>query len=131
MLYIRLQLLPASGLRPDVVTYNLAISACRAARQSTLSREVLDQAFALLAEMRAAGVDPDLATFTTLMALCKQAGAARRALALYEVHTQVQFPASPLCHGQVARNALADLCWFWEVLQDFYLWCALASQRRC
>ena len=70
-----------------MVTYNLAIGACRAARHSTLSAELLGQAFALLAEMRAAGVEPDLATYTTLMALCRQAGAGRRALALYEVHT--------------------------------------------
>ena len=58
-----------------MVTYNLALSACRAARHSTLSGELLDQAFALAAEMRAAGVEPDLATHTTLMGLCRQAGA--------------------------------------------------------
>ena len=87
-------------MRPDVVTYNLAIGACRAARHSTLSAELLGQAFALLAEMRAAGVEPDLATYTTLMALCKQAGAGRSALALYEVGSM------PYCHCEARRLLL-------------------------
>ncbi|EIE27183.1 hypothetical protein COCSUDRAFT_38919 [Coccomyxa subellipsoidea C-169] len=72
------------GVEPDLVTYNLAVRACGGQSGSKLRSAQLDQAFQLLADMRAAGVAPDQQTVTSMLALCAQAGAGRRALALYE-----------------------------------------------
>ena len=80
---------PAEGVEPDLVTYNLAVRACGGQSGSKLRSAQLDQAFQLLADMRAAGVAPDQQTVTSMLALCAQAGAGRRALALYEVRLLV------------------------------------------
>lgn len=78
-----------AGVEPDLVTYNLAVRACGGQSGSKLRAAQLDQAFQLLADMRAAKVAPDQQTVTSMLALCAQAGAGRRALALYEVRLLV------------------------------------------
>ena len=77
-------------MQPDTVTYNLALKACEAPANTTLAPGLLDTAFSLLRSMREQSVAPDVRTYTTLLALCAQAGNGRAAAALFEV-----FPCSP------------------------------------
>ncbi|BDA50928.1 probable pentatricopeptide repeat-containing protein At2g31400, chloroplastic [Coccomyxa sp. Obi] len=72
------------GVEPDLVTYNLAMRACSGQPGSKLRADQLEQAFQLLAHMRAAGVEPCAQTITSLFALGARAGQGRRALALYQ-----------------------------------------------
>ena len=76
-----------AGVTPDVVTYNVAISACRGSEQSTLPSGLLQQAFEVAADMRTAGLAPDAFTYTTLLGLCARAGNGRAALALYQARS--------------------------------------------
>lgn len=85
-------MLAGAGVQPNLISYNLAIRACAGQPGSKLRAAQLDQAFQLLADMRAAGITPDVFTVTSLLGLCAQAGQGRRALALYEVR-----PASSAC----------------------------------
>ena len=72
-------------MKLDVVSYNLAIKACSGIAGTTLPIGQLDQGFALLREMRDQGLEPDLVTYTSLMALCVQAKSGRRAEQLHKV----------------------------------------------
>ena len=67
------------------MTYNIAIKACDAPPGILLSKAQLDVAFGLLADMKAAGVEPDAVTYTALFTLCAHAKCGRRALAASEV----------------------------------------------
>ena len=75
-----------TGVQPDTVTYNLALKACEAPANTTLAPGLLDTAFSLLRGMREQSVAPDVITYTTLLALCAQAGNGHAAAALYEVN---------------------------------------------
>ncbi len=72
-------------MQPDTVTYNLALKACEAPANTTLAPGLLDTAFGLLRSMREHSVAPDAITYTTLLALCAQAGNGQAAVTLYEV----------------------------------------------
>lgn len=80
-----LRVILVAGPKPDIVTFNIAIKACRAAPGTKLPREALDAAFGLLAQMQAAGVEADATTYTSLFSLCTQAGAGQRAWDTFQV----------------------------------------------
>ena len=87
-----------AGVPPDAVTYNVAIKACQSGGQATLSAGMLEQGFALAAEMHAAGLAPDVITHTSLARLCAQAGDGQRALALHQARTLLK-PSRDASHA--------------------------------
>ena len=64
------------GLRPNVIHFNIAMSACDQARQP-------ERALALLAEMQTLGIEPSLISYNTAISACRW-GQWERALSLLE-----------------------------------------------
>jgi pentatricopeptide repeat domain-containing protein 1 len=56
-----------AGVKPGMLTYNTLISCCHQAKR-------LEDAFRIKAEMEAAGMRPDVVTYTALMALVVKTG---------------------------------------------------------
>lgn len=78
----------ADDVAPDTYTFNAALMACVHGRQGEL-------AWALLGEMRGAGIAPDVFTFSHLAAVCGQEGKWEDALSL--VHEMKRAGLRPNC----------------------------------
>jgi pentatricopeptide repeat protein len=61
------QAMKQAGVKPGMLTYNTLISCCHQAKR-------LEDAFRIKAEMEAAGMRPDVVTYTALMALVVKTG---------------------------------------------------------
>ena len=72
----------ALGIAPQARTYTIALKACGPRPGKALRRDQLLAALGLYGEMTAAGVDPDVVTFATLIELCAAAREGRVALEL-------------------------------------------------
>ncbi len=103
----------AAGVQPDVVTYNVAIKACQSGAGASLSPGMLEQGFALAAEMRAAGLEPDVITHTSLARLCAQAADGQRALALHQARALLlsRLPRREMLCAQHAERRCQWGCW--------------------
>ncbi|CAM9836581.1 unnamed protein product [Ectocarpus sp. 4 AP-2014] len=88
----------AATITPDAYTFNAALMACAHGRQDRL-------AFALLGEMREAGIKPDSFTFTHLATVCGHKGEWERAFSLIEEMRGAGI--RPYC---VAYNAVIVAC---------------------
>ena len=112
-----------SGVKPDEVTYNLAISACGGCENSTVPAELLQQAFNTAAEMRAAGLTPTMVTYTTLLGLCARAGNGKVAQALYQARSACQqCSPHPALKLVMARLALGMYRHEAGKVQDRHAW---------
>ena len=60
-----------AGLKPNVITYNAAISACEKGGRA-------DEALKLLAEMKTAGLEPDVITYNAVISACEKGGTRMR-----------------------------------------------------
>lgn len=88
----------AATLTPDAYTFNAALMACAHGRQDRL-------AFALLGEMREAGIKPDGFTFSHLATVCGHEGKWERAFSLIE-----EMRAEGIRPNCVAYNAVIVAC---------------------
>ena len=67
--------MPGAGIKPDVVSYNAAISACKKGGK-------WGKALALLEEMHGEGIEPNVITYSAAISACEKGGQWEKALSL-------------------------------------------------
>ena len=98
----------SSGIKPNVITYSSAISACEKGGQ-------WQRALDLLERCESAGIKPNVITYSCVMSACQNAGRAGRAMAVAERSGFVMTRGGILeidLHGLTAAVAMSTVeCW--------------------